>query len=259
MALRFPSKPDIRLRRSPLNEVICQVRFPPILKIASEPPAEFQDAVRERFPLFELEQGLTLRMPDSEKSEQGMLEFSSKIYRFKTPEGKANAGLSTDFFAIGASQYAHWNDFKRDISLVRDATQRAYHPSYATRIGLRFINRFTLENTGSSTKDELLGLFRPQMTCLVETNAWDEPQDLAMQMLLNDDSGKLSIRSLFSHENGRPIFVLDFDYFEEGQLAFDSIIERLDRFHQRIYDAFRWSIDDESLERFEPLNEEGGK
>ena len=38
--------------RSPLVEVICQLRFPAILTINTKEPAEFQEAVRHGFPRY---------------------------------------------------------------------------------------------------------------------------------------------------------------------------------------------------------------
>ena len=38
--------------RSPLVEVICQLRFPSILSIGAKEPAEFQEAVRREFPRY---------------------------------------------------------------------------------------------------------------------------------------------------------------------------------------------------------------
>ena len=37
-------------RRRQLLEVICQLRFPDILKIESTAPAEFQDQIRAEYP-----------------------------------------------------------------------------------------------------------------------------------------------------------------------------------------------------------------
>lgn len=36
--------------KSPLVEVICQLRFPTILSIGSQEPAAFQEAIRREFP-----------------------------------------------------------------------------------------------------------------------------------------------------------------------------------------------------------------
>ena len=38
--------------RSPLVEVICQLRFPTILSIGANEPAAFQEAVRRDFPRY---------------------------------------------------------------------------------------------------------------------------------------------------------------------------------------------------------------
>lgn len=63
MTIKFPSKPDIPLKKAPLMEVVCQVRFPPILRINTEEPSEFQEEIRDRFPKIEIEQGFLLRLP----------------------------------------------------------------------------------------------------------------------------------------------------------------------------------------------------
>ena len=63
MALNFPQHPDIPLSAPPLAEVICQVRFPPILRIVREEPSDFQERVRDRFPLLEVEQGVVVKFP----------------------------------------------------------------------------------------------------------------------------------------------------------------------------------------------------
>ena len=46
----FSNQPRKFYRRSPLIEVICQLRFPDILKIEAHEPADFQDAIRQVYP-----------------------------------------------------------------------------------------------------------------------------------------------------------------------------------------------------------------
>ena len=48
----FPDTPRETYRHNPLKEVICQLRFPPILKITTASPAEFQEKIRSNFPLY---------------------------------------------------------------------------------------------------------------------------------------------------------------------------------------------------------------
>ncbi|MBL8785507.1 MAG: TIGR04255 family protein, partial [Deltaproteobacteria bacterium] len=52
MAVRIPESPRVIYASNPLADVICQVRFPRILRIDNELPADFQDAIRGQFPHF---------------------------------------------------------------------------------------------------------------------------------------------------------------------------------------------------------------
>ena len=49
----FPESKRVFYGKTPLEEVVCQLRFPPILRIDAEPPATFQDRVRTTFPLYQ--------------------------------------------------------------------------------------------------------------------------------------------------------------------------------------------------------------
>ena len=49
----FPEKQRVIYKKNPLNKVICQFRFPPILRIDSEIPSSFQDSIRSDFPLYQ--------------------------------------------------------------------------------------------------------------------------------------------------------------------------------------------------------------
>ena len=46
----FSDHPRTHYRTAPAHEVICQLRFPPILSINTTEPADFQEAIRTEFP-----------------------------------------------------------------------------------------------------------------------------------------------------------------------------------------------------------------
>ena len=48
----FPDAPRVMYERNPLVEVICQVRFPPVLRIEAQLPDAFQDRIRDVFPIY---------------------------------------------------------------------------------------------------------------------------------------------------------------------------------------------------------------
>ncbi|MFM7713573.1 MAG: TIGR04255 family protein, partial [Microcystis sp.] len=51
--MKLPEFDRVIYEYNPLFEVVCQLTFPPILKISHQEPVEFQDEIRFQYPLFE--------------------------------------------------------------------------------------------------------------------------------------------------------------------------------------------------------------
>lgn len=253
MAIHFPVTQEVRLKKSPLSEVLCQVKFPPILRIAKEPPADFQEAIRIRFPGLEVEQGVLLQLGISPAAENPVVETTPKIYRFKSSDSKTCVSLAVDFFALSTNSYTHWDDFVNDFIFVEQVVKKVFSPPFINRVGLRFINRITLKNSGCKTIQELLDLFHPDLTCFFRSNAWSEPGEMISQIVLLDHKARLTLRFGFAREEKEPFFLLDFDYYEGYQLDFQNLSEKIDDYHTKIYQAFRWSLIDAGLEHFDPF------
>jgi uncharacterized protein (TIGR04255 family) len=253
MGINFPQRKEVRLKKSPLSEVICQVKFPPILRIDKEMPVNFQEAIRKRFPEFNIEHGVILQIGISPALENPMMESAPKVYRFKSLDSKSQVALVTDFFAVTTSGYTHWHDFLNDYSYIEKAVRDEFSIPVISRIGLRFVNQFTRKNTGCKSYNELLGLFRDELTCFIRSDAWSEPAEMINQIVLSDGKAKLNLRFGYSKGQKDQFFLLDFDYFEDGQLEFKNLSNKINRFHTQIYEAFRWCLKDSSLERFEPI------
>jgi len=252
MSLQFPPVPDIRLEKPPLAEVICQVRFPPLLSIISEDPAAFQERIRDQFPFMGLEHGFLVKLPGLGAAEQPVAEPKTRIYRFHTADQQITISLAVDFYAVSTTRYSHWHSFAEALSLAHEAVRQIYRPSYATRIGLRYINRFTQANTGCATVTEMFDLLRPKLTSHVRDEAWGEATEMSCRLVLNDEGAKLSLGTDLGHVDGRPVFVLDFDYCEEGRLEMEGLVERCSRYNTVIYRAFRWAVPDDTLAVFQP-------
>jgi uncharacterized protein (TIGR04255 family) len=118
MVLNFPKTQEIKLNKPPLDEVICQVRFLPILSIARELPTDFQESIRDRFPGFEVQQGVLLQFPTTGVNEKQIMEPTPKIYRFLTADKRSSVALTTDFCAITTKAYCQWSTFIEDLNLV---------------------------------------------------------------------------------------------------------------------------------------------
>lgn len=259
MPLRFPSQPSVRLQRSPLTEVLCQVRFPPILRIANEDPTDFQEQVRERFPRFEVEQGFAFQLQFSGGgvAQAPAAQTTSRLYRFQTVDGHTAITLTTDFYSLSTTRYTVWEEFARDLTLAHEAVQRVYRPGFSARTGLRYVDLVTPAKLGLETFDEVVEVFRPELTALLQVDVWDTPAAMICQLLLEDEEGNLSLQIGRQVINDEPTFVLDFDYYDDHERSLDGLIERCQRYHDTIYDAFRWCIKPDKLAVFEPVPKEG--
>jgi uncharacterized protein (TIGR04255 family) len=257
MSINFKPIEDIRLSNPPLSEVICQVKFPPILSINKESPIDYQESVRSRFPLYEQGQAFSFVIPPGGNADITIPEFPVKMHTFRSIDKKSFITLSSDSIAYTTSNYSHWREFLKDFSDINGATKKVYKPSVATRLGLRYINRFTLSNSKCGTIDELYSLFKEELTCILTADAWSSPVDLFSQLTLTDnDNTKLVIRFGTGKENGEDLFVLDIDCFEEDkQIPLSDILLRMETYHEKIYQAFRWSVLEESLKRFNTVKE----
>jgi uncharacterized protein (TIGR04255 family) len=253
MALHFREQADIRLQNPPLVEVICQVRFPPILNITASQPTAFQERIRSRFPRMGYEQGLSVRVTQPGGPPQS--ELQPLVYKFATSDEQTSISLAADFFALSTQRYTHWADYREDLLLATAVVVDVYQPVYASRIGLRYINRLTRANTQAADISAMLGLLQPELTALMRSKAWDAPQENLNQIVLTDESTRLALRTLYGQENVEPFLVLDFDCFEDGQLDLDGVVQRAGRYHDVIYRAFRWSFRDGAIDVFNPVEE----
>lgn len=258
MTLNFPRQPEVRLQRSPLTEVICQVRFPPILRIASEDPKDVQELVRQRFPRFEREEGylLQLQFSGAAMADAPAAHHASRLYRFRSADQHTAITLATDFYALSSTGYTVWEAFARDLAMAHDAIQRIYQPGFSTRIGLRYVDEIVPSVLELSTFNEVVDLIRPELTTLFRTDAWSTPAEMLCQLLLQDQEGNLGLRYGTKITGDESVFLLDFDYYDDRELPFENIIERCHHYHDVIYDAFRWCIKDEKLDVFHPVAKE---
>jgi uncharacterized protein (TIGR04255 family) len=260
MTVRFPSRENVKLGRSPLAEVICQVRFSPILRIGAEQPIAFQDAIRQRFPQYSVEQGFTFQIHDAIHAQNApSFRPTPNLYRFTSTDGHSEVSLAQDFFALVTKRYTTWEEFAKRLELVSNTVMGVYEPTQIHRVGLRYVNELVPARLGLGSFEEILALLQPTFTSALKMKEWSLPKAYGGHLELDVEGDTLAIRyQLRQNADGSPEgFLLDFDYYEESGADLNGLIERCDRFHNVIYNAFRWTIPDEKLHIFEPRYQEG--
>jgi uncharacterized protein (TIGR04255 family) len=253
MTLNFPIVEDIHLGNNPLREVICQVKFPKILRIAENEPADFQERIRARFPVYEIERSVVVEMEAAKLG--GRAGFRPPIHRFLTPDRTMTVSLSQDFYALSVTNYNRWGDFAEQLAFITNAARSIFNIPYAIRIGLRYINALDIHFVESEQFSDVIDLLRNELTVMLKTGVIEDP-DLALQRIqTSTDGDRFTFRYgiIQEGEPPGPVFMLDFDHYVEApQLSLEDLLERCDNFHERIYNAFRWCIAPDKLEVFQP-------
>ena len=256
MAFDFPAVADVRLMKPPLAEVICQVRFPAILRITQARPYKLQDLVTARFPEYGEDPGFHVNVNMSHQESSTEIEPTHNSFFFLTKDQTSRLIITADSFAVSTTNYNVWDQFAADLNLAYESMVTVYGIPYAKRIGLRYINKFSNASTGAESMGALMDLLRPELTSFFRGSAWSDAAEGFSQVTIRDDSrGALLLRVAYGYQTTDPSIFLDFDYFEEGRIELNDLISKCSSFHDEIYRAFRWSLNPQKLSVFELAEE----
>ena len=250
--MSFPKKQRVIFDKRPTERVICQFRFPPILRIDSEPPAQFQERIRDSYPLLkerdESELGLKLP-PEIRKllgSDPSGPSGNHRAYDFSTEDQKWSVTLTREFIALSTDDYHRWEEFKGNLELPLNSFEEIYKPSFYTRIGLRYLDVIRKDEWG--LKDvEWSELLQPHIAG--ELNAPDfggtvQASNRTVVIRFKDDLGKVRIEHglVDSKKADEVLYQIDADFSIDQKTEVGDGRKRLDEFNREAGNFFRWCI-----------------
>lgn len=144
-------EPDrVHYTRSPLLEVVCQLRFPAILSISAKEPAAFQEAVRAAFPRYLVRQDQPAPRIVGAGTPNPALQPQQSVtnYNFLSEDGTWRLNLTNYFLALTSRRYTSWEEFARRLDQALAAFIQVYQPAYFERIGLRYLNAVSRKALG---------------------------------------------------------------------------------------------------------------
>ncbi|MBQ9412628.1 MAG: TIGR04255 family protein [Oscillospiraceae bacterium] len=238
--------------KSQLIEVICQLRYPTILSIEANEPAEFQDTIREAFPRYLCRQ--------EKAAPQGGEPQTVRNHNFISEDGKCKLSMTKNFIALSTMAYAGWEDFAHTLDEPLGQFIRLYKPAYFERVGLRYLNgisREKLELRDVRWND----LLQPQYLSILDDDELDEKRvgkcavDIEMRMdercLLKLHAGLGQVnRAVQTPEGVRQIrepetrFIFDQDLFAPGNIKLPTVMDTLDQLHAHADRVFSEAITD---------------
>ena len=249
--------------RNPILEVVCQYRFPTILKIESESPAAFQDAIRDKFPRYECRREqpaprLTLQPGQMPKAEQLP---AVNNHCFSSLDGTARVNLTRDFIALTVQKYDRWENFAGLLDKVLCEFIKLYAPAAFDRIGLRYVNAVSRKALGLEEMawrelihQRYLGALADE---IVSETAFSRcSQDLEMALpggcRLKLHAGPGLVRRGSDEGDQETKFVLDLDISMTGNLPVSAAAGALSTLHAHSGSIFENAITDTLRDAMEP-------
>ncbi len=263
--MKLPEYERVIYQRNPLVEVACQIRFPTILKISNQEPFEFQDKIRFKYPLYEVQKSVSIPGIQNEllqlAQKAGLaLNFQDTTYNFQSENLKWQLSLNKDFIALATIEYERYESFKERFKEILDLFEQIYQPYFYSRIDLKYqdlIIRSNLKIEQDKTWADLIPyhiaseFHTPEISQSIKTFIKNWEVDIV-------DSGKLQ----FKHglviaqdpEKGtrEPAYLLDADFFTEAATRRENVWNILDQFKESAGRLFRWSITEQLHLAMEP-------
>ncbi len=259
----FPEVKRVIYKKNPLDKVICQLRFPPILKIDTEIPAVFQERIRQQFPNLlesaewniEVPQAIKGQIP-SDLARQMLQSAGIKNYQFSSEDGQWQLNLTRTFIALTANKYQRWEQFKDKLLGPLAALNDIYAPSFFSRIGLRYVDviKRSALNLDGVNWSELLQPYVLGVLSTPEVSRNVQAFQSNYEIRLSDEQSmvRLIAQLVQPIDSSEICFMIDSDFFTAEKTISDDVMSKLNYLHARSSRLIQWCITERLHQAMEP-------
>ncbi len=254
----FSNEERVIYDRSPLHEVICQIRFPDILTIEAKEPADFQEAIRADFPRYLLKKDQPAPKITGFVDGTPQMDRPAPItnYHFVSADNMWKLNLTRNFIALSTLRYTCWEDFAKMLDKPLAQFIKIYQPAFFQRIGLRYLNiisrkKLDLEDTPWSDliQSPYLGPLaeedvREQAT-MKSSIDFEIMLDSSCRAKVHAGPGTLKIAKPGAVQDTEPKFILDIDISMQGNIDIPMSAGSLETLHGHSTRIFRGAITQE--------------
>ena len=259
----FSDEPRYIYRSNQLADVICQLRFPEILKIEATAPVDFQEAVRNTFPKYTLrKETYSPKLVGPPGNMQLENPPATNNYQFTTADGSWRINLTSKFISLSCNHYTRWEEFAQKLDLLLSAFICVYQPVLFERIGLRYINAISRQDLQLSDY-RYSDLIQPIYLGPLNFEGLNERAfshcgtDFEVN-LGNNIKAKVHAGPGLLKRNGttdpETKFIFDQDLYVGGDIPVNHAAAILDAVHNKATSLFRGAITDLLHNAMEPTN-----
>ena len=259
----FSNEPRCIYRRNQLGEVVCQLRFPEILTIEANVPAQFQEAIRAEFPHYSVrKEAPAPRLAGTPGNMTLQNQPQSNNYQFVSADGVWRVNLTSKFISLSCNRYTRWEDFAAKLDKPLAAFIQIYRPAFFDRVGLRYLNFFSrkdLELEGTPWRElfqsQYLGLLAMEDVQEANTNRNTVDAELAIR---GGCRAKIHAGPGLVKRNGQQDtevkFIFDQGLYMAGNVAVNLSAGALQTLHSQADSIFRGAITDTLHDAMFPSN-----
>lgn len=257
----FSSEPRCIYGKNQLLEVICQLRFPDILKIQAQEPFEFQEAIRADYPRYQKQ---VENLPPKQENGKLVPQGTVNNYQFLSADGQWKISLTRSFIALSTHHYVRWEDFAKRLDQVLAAFIQTYKPAFFSRVGLRYINAIRKAALGLEDTP-WRELIQPGYLGLMGDEDAQEGAFLKNEQSItaampggaraNIKCGPGMLRKVHNQTKQateEKVYMLDIDLYMEGNTPMNHAVPALNVVHGNAGSIFRGAITETLHDALEP-------
>lgn len=258
--MALPHTNRVIYSRNPIAEVTAQLSFPPILRIEAETPAQFQDAIRDRYPLYRRVTAsgqLPANLPPQVRNLiQGMGAAAGPIqYLFESQDRKSVVTLSRELLSFKTISYTRWEAFRDELESLRASLEPIYRPASYGRLSLRYVDII---------RRSILGLDNVPWTDLLNPSIGGELTAPELGERVDSSSSELHCKLeadcflrlrkgiALAEPAKEKCFLIDCDFHTHERTELADVTTTLNSFNRAAGNLFRWAIQDRLRDALQP-------
>lgn len=248
-------------RNNQLAEVICQLRFPEILAIGAKLPVDFQEAIRDEFPVYSTRKEMPAPRITGTPGNLSVEKQEPVInYQFASADGAWRVNLTGKFISLACSRYTGWEDFASKLDKPLMNFIKIYKPAYFERVGLRYVNfisRKGLQMEGIPFSQLISPLYLGPLNeeDVIESSvsrcSVDTEMNLHAGCRVKIHAGPGLVKQ-GGKADSEVKFVFDQDLFMAGNIPVHGSVGALQTLHAQAWPIFRGAITDNLHDAMEP-------
>lgn len=254
----FPASERVVFGNNPLESVVTQVQFAPVLSIAAEEPAAFQNLIRADYPLYAREDTVELPPELAQVFASVGRPLVSVRHVFRSLDGQRSIFLTRDFLAYEDKSYRRWEEFRGQAERAFRALHEVYHPTFISRVGLRYINVIRQSALGLAPPVPWAELIGPGLIGLLgQADLRDRVTEVLgiVSVKINDVPGG-TVRIQYGLREQKPdveaAYFIDSDFFTLERSDVANALGVLGHFSIKAGNLFRWAVTPRLLAALRP-------